>query len=339
MRAMARSGRRQARAGRTEGGRRRLSDARRIDARRQNCRSRICWPSATARSARRSIPTLLARLDLKLGDRVTHRQRDLPDPQRGLRRAGQARRQCRARSALPRQRSGPARHRPAAARQPGALDLPRQTAGQCRRRSCRDGTSSTDARARIAGSRLGNPQPRQRLAAARAHHQPLHPVPDAGRPCRAPGRRRRRRQRREEPYRSPPRRHRDLQGGRRHRPRRLHDLSHAGDRACRARLRDRARRRRGIAVRDRRRCSARSCRCRWCRRCISTSSRCPSSMACSPRWPSGCGRSAGCTTCRSRRCSAKTVASDMAPAALALSRADGASVIAATGRGRDRPCL
>ena len=73
--------------------------------------------------------TLLARLDLKLGDRVTHRQRDVPDPQRGRRRAGQARRQCRPRSALPGQRSRPARHRAAAARQPGALDLP---ASSCR---------------------------------------------------------------------------------------------------------------------------------------------------------------------------------------------------------------
>ena len=52
-----------------------------------------------------------------------HRQRHLPDPQRGRRRAGQARRQCRPRPALPGQRSQPARHRPAAARQPGALDL------------------------------------------------------------------------------------------------------------------------------------------------------------------------------------------------------------------------
>ena len=43
--------------------------------------------------------TLLARLDLKLGDRITHRQRRVPDPQRGRRRAGQARRQCRPRPA------------------------------------------------------------------------------------------------------------------------------------------------------------------------------------------------------------------------------------------------
>ena len=82
--------------------------------------------------------TLLARLDLKLGDRVTRRQRHVPDPQRGRRRARQARRQCRPRPALSGQRSEPARHRIAAARQPGALDLPGQAAGQCGRRSRRD---------------------------------------------------------------------------------------------------------------------------------------------------------------------------------------------------------
>ena len=68
--------------------------------------------------------TLLARLDLKLGDRVTIGSADLPDPQRGRRRAGQARRQCRPRPALSGQRGQPARDRIAAARQPGALDLP-----------------------------------------------------------------------------------------------------------------------------------------------------------------------------------------------------------------------
>ena len=57
-----------------------------------------------------------------------HRQRQLSDPQRGRRRAGQARRQCRARPALPGQRDQPARDRIAAARQPGALDLPAETA-------------------------------------------------------------------------------------------------------------------------------------------------------------------------------------------------------------------
>ena len=65
------------------------------------------------------------------------RQRDVPDPQRGRRRAGQARRQCRPRTALPGQRGCLARHRTVAARQPGALDLPAEAAGQCGRRARR----------------------------------------------------------------------------------------------------------------------------------------------------------------------------------------------------------
>ncbi len=81
--------------------------------------------------------TLLARLDLKLGDRVTIGNASLPDPQRGRRRAGQARRQCRSGPARSGQRSEPARHRLAAAGQPGALDLPGEAAGQCGRRSRR----------------------------------------------------------------------------------------------------------------------------------------------------------------------------------------------------------
>ena len=90
---------------------------------------------------------------------------------------------------------------------------------------------------RLPAGRLGDPQPRQRLAAARTHHQPLYAVPDAGRACCAPGRRCRRRQCGQEPYRPPPRRHRRVQGVRRHRPRRLHDLHHAGDRAGRRSVR------------------------------------------------------------------------------------------------------
>ena len=74
--------------------------------------------------------TLLARLDLKLGDLIgignaTSRSAAWSG------RAGQARRQCRARPTCPGQRDEPARHRVVAARQPGALDLSRKTAGQC----------------------------------------------------------------------------------------------------------------------------------------------------------------------------------------------------------------
>ena len=208
--------RRQTGAGRTQGGRRQLPDARRVDARSQNagrgfvgrarwrvrCRGRFHIAGAARSQARRPRH---------------HRQRALPDPQRGRGRAGQARRQCRPRPAVSGQRGQPARHRPVAAGQPGALDLPRQTAGQCGRRSRRHPTGRRCAR-HAPASRLGGPQPRQRLASARAHHQPFHPIPHAGRPRRTFGRRRRRRQRREEPHRPPPRRHRLVQGARRHRP-------------------------------------------------------------------------------------------------------------------------
>ena len=195
---------------------------------------------------------LLARLDLKLGDRITignaaFQIRSVvvaePDKLAGNVGLGPARSG---------QRGEPARHRIAAARQPGALDLPREAAEQCGRRSRRDPVDRQRAE-RPAGGRLVDPQQQQRVAAARTNHQPLHPVPDAGRPRRASGRRRRRRQRGQEPYRSPPRRHRLVQGAGRHRPRRLHDLPDAGDPARRGRLADRAGRRRGVAVRHRRR--------------------------------------------------------------------------------------
>ena len=115
--------------------------------------------------------TLLARLDLKLGDRVTHRQRDLSDPQRRRRRAGQARRRHRLRPALPGQRSGPARDRIAAARQPGALDLPGEAAGQCGRRSRRDRADRRCASARCrkpAGKSAAAATPRRSSSAPSA---------------------------------------------------------------------------------------------------------------------------------------------------------------------------
>ena len=116
--------RRQAGAGRTQGRGRQLPDARRGDARSQNADGGSAGRAQTGAFGAAVDSTLLARLDLKLGDRITHRQRRVPDPQRGRRRAGQARRQCRAGPARSGQRGEPARHRIAAARQPGALDLP-----------------------------------------------------------------------------------------------------------------------------------------------------------------------------------------------------------------------
>ena len=109
-----------------------------------------------------------------------------------------------------------------------------------------------DAAQRRPAGRLGDPQPLQCLAAARAQHQPIHAIPDAGRPRRAAGRRRRRRQCREEPYRPPARGDRRLQGRRRHRPRRVRHLSGAGHPAGGDRLGDRPCARRRHALRHRR---------------------------------------------------------------------------------------
>ena len=72
--------------------------------------------------------TLLARLDLKLGDRVSDRRGEFSDPQRRRCRAGQACRWRRSRSAIPGQRSRLARDRIAAARQPRPVDLSGKTA-------------------------------------------------------------------------------------------------------------------------------------------------------------------------------------------------------------------
>ena len=88
--------------------------------------------------------------------------------------------------------------------------------------------------------RLGDAHPRQCLARARPQHRALHPIPDAGRPHRAAGRRRRRRQRGEALSRSPPRHDRHPEVARRDRRPRVRDLSDRGDAARRGRHRDRA---------------------------------------------------------------------------------------------------
>ena len=249
--------------------------------------------------------TLLARLDLKLGDRITIGSATFPDPQRRRHRAGQARRQCRP--------SGRACWSAKPACAPPACCSPAAWCAGSTASGCRT-TPPTSApptqlidecAQRAAGSRLGDPQPQQCVAAARAHHQPLHPVPDAGRPRRAAGRRRRCRQRGQEPYRSPPRRHRRVQGARRHRPRRLHDLPDPGGAAGRDRFGDRARCRRGAAVRHRRPVRQAAAAAGHPGAASRRTGAVASSTACSPRSPSDYGRSAGCTTCRLRRCSAR----------------------------------
>ena len=101
------------------------------------------------RRRRRSDAAGAARLKTR---RSRHRrQRDVPDPQRRRSRARQARRRHRLRPALPDQRGGPARHRAAPARQPGALDLPGEAAG-------RSPTSERATDAFIADARNAAPQ-------------------------------------------------------------------------------------------------------------------------------------------------------------------------------------
>ena len=133
--------RRQAGAGRAQGRGRQLSDARPGDARAENADGgsagrapRYIWYRVRRRG--RFHPAGAARSQARRPHR--HRQRHVPDPQRGHSRAGQARRQCRAGPARSGQRSKPARHRVVAARQPGALDLPCKAAGQRGRRSRRE---------------------------------------------------------------------------------------------------------------------------------------------------------------------------------------------------------
>ena len=242
-------------AGRAQGGRRRLSAARRADARSRTCRWPMRWPSATARSAPPSIrrcwrgsisssatasPSAARPFEIRAWSSAE------PDKLAGGIGFG------------PRFLVSEAGLRATGLLQPGSLvrwiyrlRLPDNAADDRAATALVD-----DARKRAAGGRLGDPQPQQCLAAARAQHRALHPVPDAGRPDRAAGRRRRRRQRGEEPSRPQARRHRHVEGARRDRRPRVRDLSDAGDRAAGDRRGDRARRRRGAAVRHRRRCSA-----------------------------------------------------------------------------------
>ena len=124
MRAMARTADGQLRAGRAQGGRRRLSALRRGDARSATCRWPRRWRSATARSARRSIRRCWRGSTCKPGARLTIGARHDRDRRGAQVRAGQARQRHRVRPARHRQRGGAARHRPAPARQPGALALP-----------------------------------------------------------------------------------------------------------------------------------------------------------------------------------------------------------------------
>ena len=136
----------------------------------------ICWPNATAAFGAAADPALLARLDLKLGDRVTHRQRDAcrsaasstaePDKLAGGLGFG------------PRFLISEAGLRATGLLQPGSLvrwHLPGAAAGRRRRAIAPPTALIDDAQAAVAASRLGNPHPQQRLAAARAQRRAASP--------------------------------------------------------------------------------------------------------------------------------------------------------------------
>ena len=228
LRAMARTARcgRTERAGRGQGGRCRLSAVRHGRARSGDAARRRAGAREGDVFGAAVDPTLLARLDLKPGDRITIGAATIelraalktePDKLAGGIGFG------------PRVLMSEAALRATGLIQPGSLvrwHYRLRLAGQRRRRQRRGGRGRTGEGA-TAGRRLGNPHPHQRLAAARAQRRALHPIPDAGRPHRAAGRRRRRRQRGEEPSRPQARRHRHPEGARRDRRRRVRDLSGA----------------------------------------------------------------------------------------------------------------
>ena len=244
--------------------------------------------------------TLLARLDLKPGARLTVGDATIEiaailqnEPDKLASGSG-------VRPPRDGERRGVARDRPAGARQSRALELPPAAAGWQRPRRQRASIAAARRRLPDAGWQIRGRT--NATPALGAQHRAFHPVPDPGRPHRAAGRRGRRRQCGEEPHRPEARRDRDPEGARRVRRPGVRDLSLAGDAAGRDRHGDRARLRRDAAVRHRggvRRHHAAAdragaaCRsnCRW-----------RSSMACSRRSPSRSGRSAAPTTCRSRRC-------------------------------------
>ena len=221
--------RRPHRAGRDQGGRRRLSAVRRGAARSGDAARRRARRSATASSAPppirccwRGSTSSPARASPSATPPSRSAPRSPPSPT-------SFRRRLRLRAAADDQPGGAARHRPAPARAAWcagttALRLPDNDASDAAVQRVTDAAS-----AQVAGCRLGGPQPQQRLARARAQHRALHPISHAGRPHRAAGRRRRRRQRDPRPSRPQARHHRHHEVARRHRRRRVRDLSHAGD--------------------------------------------------------------------------------------------------------------
>ncbi len=182
--------------------------------------------AARRRVRRRRRPGLVDTARYRARRAAHRRQRPFRNPRHTDQRAGQARRRHRLRPAPAGEPGRAARHRPVAARQPGALALSPAPARE-RLKRCRGQGGHRAGAQRISRSRLGHPQPQQRLAAARAQCRALYAIPHHRRPDRAAGRRRRRRQCGEKPSRPPPRNHRHHEGARRVGKARVRDLSHA----------------------------------------------------------------------------------------------------------------
>ena len=219
MRAMARAADGRTSAGRAQGGRRRLSAVRRSRRSIRRSRSPRCSPQRDGAFGAAADPALLARLDLEPGARITRRPGDHRDPRRRSHRSPTS---SPAASASVRACSSAKRRlRATGLLQPGSLvrwhyrlRLPDNDATDP---PCTRVTAAAQAQLPEAGWDVrtrANASP-----AARAQCRALHPIPHAGRPDRAAGRRRRRRQCGQEPSRPQARRHRHAEIARRHRRR------------------------------------------------------------------------------------------------------------------------
>ena len=194
-------------------------------------------------------PALLARLDLKVGDRVTVGAANVELRARLDLRARQDRRRHRLRAAASAVAGGAEGHRPRPAGQPRALDLPAHPAALALDRGGADpdrgGGEPPPAR-----GRLERPHAAQCRSALCPQHRALHPVPDPRRPHRPARGRRRRRQCGARLRRPQARLHRHPEEPRRAGRAGGAALPHAGDADRRRRHRNRPRLRCRLALRD-----------------------------------------------------------------------------------------
>ena len=190
----------------------------------RRCRSPTCSRERDGAFGAAADPALLARLDLKVGDRIAIGSATIELRAALTQRARQARRRHRPRPAPADRRSGACAR--AACYNPAAW-CAGNTGCACRgcrhRRQRRDGDRKTRPSG-ISGCRLGNPHPQQGVAAARTQCRALHPIPDAGRLDHASGRRRRRRQCGHRSHGAQARRDRHHESARRHRRRHFRRL-------------------------------------------------------------------------------------------------------------------